>query len=189
MQACPTCTRRSTAGAADHALAYLPGHKVLCPDHHHWSTGPRDGLDVHALPELAHAQRHHRRLLRHPGAATALTWAQSVTTRWYDQQDFLAPRWQRRTHRLQNANPHVVPTGTSWALHAGPLVTYPETVTLARALHQARLPTQHRTGPVPASHPAIAAFLTRTAQALDLPRFTPPPTDLLWTWIHHHPRR
>lgn len=189
VQTCPTCTRRSTAGASGHALAYLPGHQVLCPDHHHWATGPRDGLDVHALPELAHAQRHHRRLLRRPGAATDLAWAQSITTRWYDQQTFLARRWERRLRRLQHTNPLVVPAGSSWALHARHAVTYPETITLAHALHHARLPDHHRTGPVPGSHPAITTFLTTTAHHLGLPRLTPPTTDLLWTWIHHHTRR
>ena len=189
VQTCPACTRRSTAGATGHALAYLPDHQVLCPDHHHWSTGPRDGLDVHALPELAQAQRRHRRLLRRPGTTTTLTWAMSITTRWYDQQLYLAPRWERRLHRLQNANPQVVPAGSSWALHARPPVTYPETITLARALHQARLPDRPRTGPIPGTHPATTAFLARTAQDLGLSQLAPPTTDLLWTFIHHHPRR
>jgi len=189
VQTCPTCTRRGTAGTTDHVLAYLPDHQVLCPDHRYWSTGPRDGLDVHTLPELAHAQRHHRRLLRHPGASTALTWAQSITTRWYDQQLLLAPRWQHRLRRLQNTNPLVVPAGSSWALHARAVATYPETLILVRALHHARLPDRPRTGPVPGSHPAITAFLTRTAHNLGLPRLAPPPTDLLWTWIHHHTRQ
>ena len=189
VRACPACTRRSTAGATGHALAYLPAHQVLCPDHHHWSTGPQDGLNVHALPELAHAQRHHRRLLRHPGAATALTWAMSITTRWYDQQTFLAGRWQRRLRRLQHTNPMVEPAGSSWALHARPTVTYPETITLAQTLHHAQFPERPRTGPAPGTHPATTAFLTRTAHHLGLPRLTPPPTDLLWTWIRHHSRQ
>ncbi|MFF8919354.1 TniQ family protein [Streptomyces sp. NPDC015032] len=184
VRACPACTRRHTQGATGHALLHPPPHQALCPLHQHWSLDPRHSLDTRALPELTAAHSSHQRLNRHPRAATATSWATAITTRWYDQQTHLTNRWQHRLKRLTDANPHAAPTGRSWALYARTLVTYPETITLARALAQARLPDQPRQGPLPATHPAITAFLHHTAHQLHLPRLAPPPTDLLWTWIH-----
>ncbi|MEU6236212.1 hypothetical protein [Kitasatospora sp. NPDC047058] len=75
----------------------------------------------------------------------------------------------------------------SWALYARELVTYPETIVLARTL--AHLPGQPRQGPAPRAHPAITAFLTHTAHQLGIERLAPPPDDLLWTFIHRTPTR
>jgi TniQ len=190
VRACPTCTRRRTHGATSHALIHPPLHQTLCPTHQHWSLNAQHHLDTSALPELTAAHRDHQRLNHHPNAATALTWATAITTRWYDQQTILATRWQQRLQRLADTNPHITPAGRSWALYARRLVTYPETITLARTLTRPQPPaptsaTGHR--PRPGPDPATTDFLTRTAHHLGLARLTPPPHDLLWTFIHQTP--
>jgi len=134
--ACPTCTLQHSQGATEHALAYLPAHRQHCLRHHTWSTRHRHILDVHALPALAKAQRGHQRLLHHNAGPASLTWAQTITTRWYDHQ--LHPganqRWQRRLRNLTAANPTALSGPASLALTARAPVTYPETITLARYL-------------------------------------------------------
>ncbi|WP_431675969.1 hypothetical protein [Kitasatospora sp. KL5] len=185
--ACPACTLRHTRGATSRAHIHPPAHQALCPRHRHWSLDADNHLTTAALPELRQAQRDHQYLLRHPDAANATSWAMAITTRWYDQQSVLATRWQHRLQRLADTNPHATPAGKSWALHARSLVTYPETIVLARALATARLPRQARQGTAPAPHPAITAFCRHTAHRLGIARLTPPPRDLLWTWIHHTP--
>ena len=160
-----------------------PPHQALCPRHHHWSLDDDTSLTTAALPELHQAQRHHQRLTRHPGAAPALSWAGAITTRWYDKQTHLATRWQRRLHHLADTNPHATPATMSWALYARELVTYPETITLARTLATTRLPKQPRQGPAPQAHPAITAFLRHTAHQLHLERRAPPPGDRVWPGV------
>ncbi|WP_329587317.1 TniQ family protein [Kitasatospora sp. NBC_01250] len=187
--ACPACTLRHTQGATSRASIHPPAHQALCPLHRHWSLDPDNHLTTAALPELRQAQRDHQRLLRRPDAANATLWATAITTRWYDQQSVLATRWQHRLQRLADTNPHVTPVGRSWALHARGLVTYPETIVLARTLATTRLPGQPRQGPAPTPHPAITAFCRHTAHRLGIARLTPPPSDLLWTWIHRTPAR
>ncbi|MFJ2864015.1 TniQ family protein [Kitasatospora sp. NPDC087314] len=184
MRACPSCTLRRTGGTTNHALAYLPDHARLCPRHHRWAAGPHQSLNTAALPELTHAHAGHRRLRHRPGAADAWTWAAAITTRWHDHSTHtaLAARWQHRRRLLHAANPGVRPVTGSWALLARDAVTYPETVTLARALATtAMFPAPFHGRP----HPAVHAFLDHTATALDLPHLTPLPGDLLTTWTRH----
>ena len=182
--ACPACTLRHTQGATSRAHIHPPAHQALCPRHQRWSLDPENSLTVTALPELRQAWRDHQRLNRHPDAAIATIWARAITTRWYDQQTVLATRWQHRLRRLTDTNPHAEPTAMSWALYARDLITYPEAIVLARALATARLPRQPRQGPAPTPHPAISAFCRHTAHRLGIARLAPPPSDLLWTWIH-----
>ncbi|MGW2402490.1 hypothetical protein ACWCYY_38690 [Kitasatospora sp. NPDC001664] len=183
--ACPACTMRHTRGATSRAHIHPPAHQVLCPPHRHWSLDPDHHLTTVALPELHRAHREHQYLLRHPRAGDATTWARAITTRWYDQQSILATRWQHRLKRLAGSNPHAEPAGKSWALHARALITYPETIVLARTLATTRLPEQSRQGTDPGPHPAITVFCRATAHRLGIARLTPPPGDLWWTWIHH----
>ncbi|WP_425268931.1 TniQ family protein [Kitasatospora cheerisanensis] len=165
LRAYPTCTLRRTAGTTDHAR--------LCPRHQHWAAGPHHSLSTAALPELDTAYRSHRRLRHRSHAADAWTWAAATTTRWHDHTTHaaLTARWRRRRHLLQHANPDVQPVTGSWTLLARDAVTYPETVTLARALAatplfpatpprppppgRPRLPRPHRPRARPAPpHPA-----------------------------------
>ncbi|MFD7732162.1 TniQ family protein [Kitasatospora phosalacinea] len=183
--ACPTCTLRHTRGATSRAHIHPPAHRVLCPLHRHWSLDPDHHLTTTALPELGRAHHEHQYLLRHPRAADATTWATAITTRWYDQQSVLATRWQHRLKRLADSNPHAAPAGKSWALYARGLITYPETIVLARTLATTRLPRRPRHDTNPCPHPAITALCRSTAHRLGIARLTPPPDDLWWTWIHH----
>ncbi|MGW4651508.1 hypothetical protein [Kitasatospora sp. NPDC004289] len=185
--ACPLCVLHRTRGATDEARVYIPDHRRLCRRHHTWPTGGEHAvvLDVAALPELQRAQRTHQRLMGRQDANLAWSWAQSITTRWYDHQQHAAPRWRRRATILERANPGSVPTRSSWALLARDIVTYPETVILAHALHQ------HRVLAVPGGHTSTrprthTAFLLHTATRLGLPRLDPSHDDPLHAWIHHH---
>ncbi|MFH8387943.1 TniQ family protein [Kitasatospora sp. NPDC018058] len=191
--ACPACVLHHTHGATLTAWAYTPDHQRLCTRHHTWPTTGEHGpiLNVTALPELRHAQHAHQRLQRRQSADLAWTWAQTITTRWYDHQQHAAPRWQQRATALARANPEPGPTRSSWALLARDAVTYPETVTLARALHHHRallIPDDHN-GPRRHTHPTITTFLHHTATQLGLPRLNPSDDDPLWTWIHHHTQK
>ncbi|MFJ9846347.1 TniQ family protein [Kitasatospora sp. NPDC101155] len=164
--ACPACVLHHTRGATRTAWAYTPDHQRLCTRHHTWpTTGEHNHiLNVAELPELQPAQRAHQRLLRRQGADLAWSWAQTITTRWYDHQQHAAPRWRRRATALERTNPELAPTHGSWALLARPAVTYPETVTLARALHHHRLlltPDNHNS-PRRHTHPTVTAFLHHT---------------------------
>ncbi|MGW3983842.1 hypothetical protein [Streptomyces mirabilis] len=128
------------------------------------------------MPKLAAAHHAHQRLLRHPGAATAWTAARAITTRWYDHEQHVAHRWHTRLNQLCAANPHLTTAGSaSPALLTRDLVTYPETVTLARAL---------TTLPFSAHHPANGA-LPLIAQRLRLPRFTLAVNDPLRAYLTH----
>ncbi|MGW3078610.1 hypothetical protein [Kitasatospora sp. NPDC001132] len=187
MRACPVCTLRRTAGATNRALAYLPDHARLCPRHHRWAAGPHHSLSTAALPELTRAHTGHQRLHRRTDTADAWTWATAIITRWHDHSTHatLTARWQHRRRLLQATNPDVQPVTGSWTLLARDAVTYPETVTLARALATTRrFPAPRHGHP----HPAIHTFLDHTATALGLARLTPPPRDLLTTWTRHHTR-
>ncbi|UNO38342.1 hypothetical protein [Streptomyces sp. MST-110588] len=102
-------------------------------------------LHTRATPEITDAHHAHQRLLRHPRALTAWTAAHAITTRWYDHQPHLTHRWHTRLTRLCKDNPHLTTTSSaSPALLTRDLITYPETVALARTL--ATLPNRpHRT--------------------------------------------
>ncbi|MFC8726456.1 TniQ family protein [Streptomyces bacillaris] len=149
VRACTLCTRHRSHNATDTAWAHRPPHRLVCPRHHQAAPDPRLTATVRtwAVPELAAAHHAHQRLLRHPRAATAWTTARAITTRWYDHQQHLTRRWHTRLNQLCATNPHLTTThSASPTLLARDLITYPETVTLARAL--ATLPNRphHNTG-------------------------------------------
>ncbi|MGC5008748.1 hypothetical protein [Streptomyces sp. DT203] len=131
-----------------------------------------------AVPQLAAAHHAHQRLLRHLGAATAWTAARAITTRWYDHEQHLAHRWHTRLNQLCATNPHL-PTARSASptLLTRDLVTYPETVALARTL--ATLPNR--------PHDA-SDVLTHIAHRLSLARMTPSANDPLRAFLTHTSR-
>ncbi|MFE3205704.1 hypothetical protein [Embleya sp. NPDC059237] len=158
------------------------------PRHRYWASEPRlpNPLDTGALPEIDLAYRTHRRLARHRDGTTAHTWAGAVTTRWYDRGHHMARRWQQRLVRLTADNPTLTATdgGVSAALLARTVVTYPETVALARALVTLpRAVSRIPRGPAAYRH---ARALAHIADRLELPRLLVPPDDLLWARLHHH---
>ncbi|WP_308016675.1 TniQ family protein [Streptomyces rhizosphaericus] len=75
---------------------------------------------------------------RHRATTASLSWASTITTRWYDHHQHLHARWHTRLNRLTDANPHIPQGPASPALTCRNLITYPETLTLAAALD--RLP-------------------------------------------------
>ncbi|MET9040088.1 hypothetical protein [Streptomyces mirabilis] len=178
VRACTLCTRHQSHGATDTAWIHPTPHRLVCPRHHQAAPDPRLASPVHtwAVPQLPAAHHAHQRLLRHPGAATAWTAARAITTRWHDHQQHLTHRWHTRLNQLYAANPHLITTGSaSPALLTRDLVTYPETVTLARAL--AALPNrQHRD-----TDNALALI----ARQLGLARLTPAVNDPLRAFLTH----
>jgi hypothetical protein len=178
VRACTLCTHHHSHGTTDTAWVHRPPHRLVCPRHHQAAPDPRLTTTIHTrgVPELAAAHHANQRLLRHPRAATAWTTARAITTRWYDHQQHLTHRWHTRLTQLRATNPHLTTTGSaSPALLARDLVTYPETVTLARAL--TTLPSRpHRT---------TNGALTLIAHRLNLDRLTPSANDPLRVFLTH----
>ncbi|WP_164764524.1 hypothetical protein [Streptomyces lydicus] len=177
VRACTLCTRHRSHGTTDTAWVHPPPRQLVCPHHHQAAPDPRliSTIRTRAAPELAAANYAHHRLLRHPRATTAWTTARAITTRWYDHQQHLTHRWHTRLNQLCTANPHLATAGrASPALLTRDLVTYPETVVLARTL--ATLPNRpHDTSDV----------LTHIAHRLSLARLTPAANDPLRAFLTH----
>ncbi|MFF7415457.1 TniQ family protein [Streptomyces lydicus] len=179
VRACTLCTRHRSHGTTDTAWIHQPPHRLVCPCHQQAAPDPRLTTPIHTqgVPELATAHHAHQHLLRHPRAATAWTTARAITTRWYDHQQHLTHRWHTRLGRLYATNPHLTITGSaSPALLARDLITYPDTVALARAL-ATTLPSWH--------HHTTGDTLTFIAHRLGLPRFTPAVNDPLRAYLTH----
>lgn len=177
VRACTLCTRHRSHGATDTAWVHPPPQRLVCPRHQQAAPDPRLASPIHTwtVPQLATAHHAHQRLLRHPGAATAWTAARAITTRWYDHDQHLAHRWHRRLNQLCTANPHLPTAGSaSPTLLTRDLVTYPETVALARTL--TTLPNQ--------PHDA-SDVLTHIAHRLNLTRITPSANDPLRAFLTH----
>ncbi|MFF7339693.1 TniQ family protein [Streptomyces sp. NPDC008163] len=176
--ACTLCTRHRSHDTTDTAWAHTAPQRLVCPRHHQATPDPRLAFPLHtrATPETAAAHHAHQRLLRHPRAATAWTTARAITTRWYDHQHHLTHRWHTRLTRLCAANPHLTTThSASPALVTRDLVTYPETVALARTL--AALPNQ--------PHRDTVKALTLIAHRLGLPRLASNANDPLRVFLTH----
>ncbi|MFF7098368.1 hypothetical protein ACFY9A_39270 [Streptomyces rubradiris] len=108
-----------------------------------------------------------------------MSWATTITTRWYNHHQHLHSRWRTRLHQLTAANPHLAPGPASPALTCRSLITYPETLTLATTLD--RLPRH-----TPLTHTQQTAFLHHLARRLYLTRLTPADHDLLWQRLTTH---
>ncbi|WP_234422370.1 hypothetical protein [Streptomyces sp. NRRL F-6674] len=172
LPACTICTLRRPPHHATPAWIHpAPGlpRAMICTRHQQASSDPRQRipLDIRALPELTHA-----RPTRQPPTAASLSWAITITTRWYDHHQHLHQRWRTRLTQLTAANPHLTHSPASPALTCRNLITYPETLTLAAALD--RLP------PHPRTRTQQTAFLHNLAGRLHLTRLAPADHDLLW---------
>lgn len=178
VRACTLCTRHRSHGATDTAWVQAAPQRLVCPRHQQAAPDRRLTSTVHTqgVPELAAAHHSHQRLLQHPRADTAWTAAHAITTRWYDHQQHLTHRWHTRLTRLCATNPHLTTTGNaSPALLTRDLVTYPETVALARIL--ATLPNRpHRT---------TDDALSLIAHRLGLPRLASNANDPLRVFLTH----
>lgn len=139
LPACTACTiRRSphaTTSAWIHPSPGLP-RIMICTRHQQASSDPRHPapLDIRPFPELTRTRPGARR----PPTPVSLSWASTITTRWYDHQQHVHERWHIRLHRLTAANPRMSPGPASPALTCRELIAYPKTLTLAAAFD--RLP-------------------------------------------------
>lgn len=179
VRACTACVLHRSQGATTTAWIHPPDHSpALCTRHQQAAADPRHTtpLDIAGLPELTRAHRRHRHLTRHPAFTTALAWAATITTRWYDHHQHLHTRWQTRLTRLTTTNPHTQHGPASPALTCRTLITYPETLTLAAAL--TRIP------PPGLTHNNRSRFLHHLAKQLELHHLTPTTHDPLWTRIN-----
>ncbi|MFE3720092.1 TniQ family protein [Streptomyces cyaneofuscatus] len=132
--ACPGCVAARTGRMAP-ARVYLAAHQRVCPRHRYWlmslpgSKGRVIGLA--GCPEVVRAQEDHRRLLcRSPVAGSAFEVAEAVTAWWW------AQKWPEETlwpARLCATVPEGEEPGR-WRVLAHGLVTYPETVAVAKVL-------------------------------------------------------
>ncbi|WP_223778851.1 Helicase associated domain protein [Streptomyces sp. 135] len=189
---CPACCAVRT-GRRVPARRYLaPGERV-CARHRYWLLflPGTSGLPVPVgpCPEVVDAQRRHVRLLRHcPAGAQAFEVARAVTGSWWGQP------WPNEEHlwpaRLEATRPAGADPGW-WKVAARDLITYPETVVLARLLAdrtvQERTVTEsrrhlpHRLGELPGLLAELAAQLGRPWLAHHLATITHGP---LFTWAH-----
>ncbi|WP_237404477.1 TniQ family protein [Actinacidiphila reveromycinica] len=178
VRACTACVLHRSRGTST-AWIHPPDHTpALCTRHQQAADDPRHTapLDIAALPELTRAHHQHRRAARHPAFTTALTWAATITTRWYDHHQHLTDRWHTRLTRLTTTNPHTQHGPASPTLTCRTLITYPETLTLAATL--TRIPPHGLTPN------AQARFLHHLADQLEINHLTPATHDPLWTRIH-----
>ncbi|OSC67541.1 helicase, partial [Streptomyces sp. 4F] len=175
---CPACTAART-GRRVPARQYLAPEERVCARHRNWLlyVPGTSGLPVPLgrCPEVIEAQRRHVRLLRRsPAGAQAFDVARAVTNSWWDQPWPVEERaWPARLEatRPDNADP------SWWKVAARDLITYPETVALARLL--ASRPLQQRTvaasgGHLPYRLGELPALLAKAAHELQRP------------WLVHH---
>ncbi|MFF9336161.1 TniQ family protein [Streptomyces albogriseolus] len=110
LPACTACTIRCSPHQAVpawiHPAPDLP-RIMICTHHQQASSDPRHPapLGIRSVPELTRARLRAR---RRPTAAS-LSWASTITTRWYDHHQHLHERWHTRLNRLTAANPHIPP--------------------------------------------------------------------------------
>ncbi|MFE9174481.1 TniQ family protein [Streptomyces kebangsaanensis] len=173
LPACTACTLRRPPHHAIPAWIHPAPDRpraMICTRHQQASSDARhrNPLDIRALPELTRA----RLTARRPPTAASLSWATTITTRWYDHRQHLHSRWQQRLHQLTAGNTHLAHGPASPALTCRNLITYPETLTFVTALD--RLPSR------PLTHTEQSAFLHQLAGRLHLPRLAPADHDLLW---------
>ncbi|MFJ3498831.1 Helicase associated domain protein [Streptomyces sp. NPDC086091] len=194
--ACPACTAART-GRLVPARRYLGPEERVCARHRYWLMflPGTSGLPVPLgqCPEVVQAQRRHVRLLhRSPAGAQAFEVARAITGSWWDQP------WpveeQRWPTRLEATRPDETDPRW-WKVAARDLITYPETVAVARVLAsphwqqqtvtQSRGHLPYRLGEMPALLTELACQLQRPWLAHSLATVTHGP---LFTWAHSRVR-
>ncbi|MFF4234124.1 helicase associated domain-containing protein [Streptomyces sp. NPDC001820] len=190
--ACPGCTAART-GRLVPARRYLAPEQRVCARHQYWLMylPGTSGLPVSlaSCPEVIEAHQRHVRLLRRSlAAAQAFEVARAVTGSWWEQQWPVEERlWSAR---LEATRPADADPGW-WKVAARDLVTYPETVALARLLasrplqqllvHQSHGHLPYRLGELPGLLAELADQLGRPWLAHHLATVTHGP---LFTWAH-----
>ncbi|MEZ7160008.1 helicase associated domain-containing protein, partial [Streptomyces sp. MAD19A] len=193
--ACPACCAART-GRRVPARRYLAPQERVCGRHRYWlmflpSTG---GLPVPlaSCPEVLQAHRRHVRLLERSAGEQAFDVARAVTgTWWHESWRADEDVWPARLEATR-------PSGADpiwWKTAARDLVTYPETVALARLL--ASRPLQLRTvtetrGHLPYRLGELPQLLAELADQLGRPWFTHHLATVthgpLFTWAHSRVR-
>ncbi|MGX1564334.1 Helicase associated domain protein [Streptomyces sp. NPDC055506] len=190
--ACPACTAART-GRRVPARRYLAPEERVCARHRYWLLylPHTSGLPVPLgqCPEVIDAQRWHVRLLRRsPTGARAFQVARAVTNSWWDQPWPVEERaWPAR---LNATRPDDADPGW-WKVAARDLITYPETVALARLLAchplQRRILTESG-GHLPYRLGELPALLAELADQLQRPWLAHHLADVahgpLFTWAH-----
>lgn len=189
---CPACCAART-GRRVPARLYLAPEERVCARRRYWLLflPGTSGLPVPLgrCPEVVDAQRRHARLLRHcPAGAQAFHVARAVTGSWWDQP------WPNEEHSWPARLEATRPAGADplwWKVAARDLITYPETVALARLLAgrtmQERTVTEsrrhlpYRLGELPGLLTELADRLARPWLAHHLATVTHGP---LFTWAH-----
>ncbi|MEU2288489.1 Helicase associated domain protein [Streptomyces sp. NPDC013178] len=190
--ACPACTAART-GRHTPARRYLGPQERVCARHRYWLMflPGTSGLSVPlaSCPEVLQAHQRHARLLwRTPEGGQAFDVARAITGAWWHE-SWTADEdiWPAR---LEATRPAGADPGW-WKTAARDLVTYPETVTLARLLAsrllqqrtgaETRGHTPHRLGELPQLLAELADQLGRPWLAHRLATVTHGP---LFTWAH-----
>lgn len=169
VRACTMCVRHHSHGSTDATWIHRPWHQLVCVHHHQAAPDPQLPATLYTgvVPELAAAHHAHQHLKRHTRSASAWMAAHATTTRWYDHQQHLTGRWHHRLHQLISTNPQLHRAGNASArLLARDLVTYPETITLARTL--TTLPDHH------SAHPTRISLSMTGQPTLPRPVLPPP---------------
>ncbi|MER8073177.1 hypothetical protein ABTZ59_33470 [Streptomyces sp. NPDC094034] len=130
--ACPPCTGRAWSSGRP-VLVYPGAAGHICRRHRRWllaHPGRPASIALENLPEVLTAHRHHAALVRaHPGAADVVALAAAVVWSWQVQGWEAEAVWQGRVRRLA-----AVTGCTPRAVVSHALVSYPETVAVARLL-------------------------------------------------------
>ncbi|MFH8476206.1 Helicase associated domain protein [Streptomyces sp. NPDC018000] len=190
--ACPACTAART-GRDVPARRYLAPEQRVCARHRYWLqyVPGTSGLPVPLgrCPEVIEARRRHIQLLhRSPAGAPVFEVARAVTSFWWEQPWPGKEQWWPA--RLKATRPDDADPGW-WKVAARDLITYPETVAVARTLAsshwqqqtvaQARGHLPYRLGELPQLLAELASQLRRPWLAHHLATVTHGP---LFTWAH-----
>ncbi|MET8439203.1 helicase associated domain-containing protein [Streptomyces sp900116325] len=190
--ACPGCTAART-GRLVPARRYLAPEQRVCARHRYWLMylPGTSGLPVSlaACPEVIEAHRWHVRLLhRSSTGAQAFEVARAVTGSWWDQHWPVEEQWWPA--RLEATRPHGFDPGW-WKVAARDLLTYPETVTVARILgsrHWQQRTVAQAQGHLPYRLGEMTALLTELAHQLQRPWLAHQLASVthgpLFAWVH-----
>ncbi|MGW3289408.1 TniQ family protein [Streptomyces sp. NPDC001002] len=194
--ACPACTSRACSPGRP-VLVYPGATGHVCRRHQRWLLAQADqpvSIPLQLLPEILAAHRRHITLVRtHPCAREAITLAAAVVWSWQVRGWRSETIWPDRVHRLT-----AVTRCTPDAVAPHPLLSYPETVTVARLLADARRRQRLReTTADTGIHNAARAFLEEVGCRINRPwladwmgahRWASPPwhvqPDPLRQWLH-----
>ncbi|MEU6102749.1 helicase associated domain-containing protein [Streptomyces flaveolus] len=132
--ACPGCVA-ARCGRQVPARIYLRAHERVCARHGAWllAVPGSEGrvVGVRGCPEVVRAQADHRRLLRSSTVGSAaFEVADAVVAEWWEEGWEEERAWPAR---LEATAPADV-AASVWRVWGRPLVTYPETVAVARVL-------------------------------------------------------